>query len=76
MSDDLIDQLRRQAFGWCQQMCNEAADEIERLKAIVDAIPGDDKRLVAEWAVKIAAELMDEWEEGSTHDDTYYVVER
>lgn len=30
--------------------------EIERLKAIVDAIPGDDKQLVAEWAVTIAAE--------------------
>lgn len=45
------------------------------LDALLDAIPGDDKRLVAEWAVKIAAELMDEWEEGSTHADTYYIVE-
>ena len=126
MSDNLIEELRRQAFGWCQQMCNEAADEIERLEAIVDAIPdkddpvgwvqevrakrmgvptpsealqmqvtinrelqaeiddlralrdaipGDDKLAVAEWAVTIAAEMVDEWEEGSTHADTYYIVE-
>ena len=28
-----------------------------------------------EWAIRIAAELMAEWEEGSTHADTYYIVE-
>lgn len=57
MSDDLIDQLRRQAFGWCQQMCNEAADEIERLKAIVDAIPDKDDPLG--WVHRVAA-MMDQ----------------
>ena len=28
-----------------------------------------------EWAIRIAAKLMAEWEEGSTHADTYYIVE-
>ena len=56
MSDDLIDQLRRQAFGWCQQMCNEAADEIERLKAIVDAIP--DKDDPVGWVQEVRAKRM------------------
>jgi hypothetical protein len=48
---------------------------VQRLTALADAIPGDDKLATVQWAVKIAAELVDEWEEGSTHADTYYIVE-